>query len=468
MKTPLLLNLVWAGVAGAAFYTGYKLNTSGESNEAAQSKIRPVAGSLAGGPVGSGSKTVSPLMVSKSPDVLDFYKRYGLDSGIALTSDKMKAAMLEAIRESDPVKSQLMFARLMEELTAENAPAALAMIRENVGGFDSMRYVGMLAYKWGEVDPLNAMKEMAKGGDDRGGRMSQSVVLTGWAATDPAAATAWLSAYEGDGKDWLSMSLLNGLAKKDIEGAMKFASALEDKDERGRAAETIAREMIRAGGAEKATAWLNSLTDPDMKKGAFQTIADQIMRGDQAKAIEFVKAFASEDYARGAIGNLAQSVARKDVQEGIKLANSLTGQAKARAVGEVVGEWLNKDSGANATDAVKYVDALPAGESRDAGARAIAREFVREDPAGAIVWANSIADTKEREEALVDVGRRYMRDDQAAATAWLQQSGLSAEAQQQITTPQRGDWGGGGRGGFPGGGPGRGGIGGGGRGGRGR
>ena len=151
------------------------------------------------------------------------------------------------------------------------------------------------------------------------------------------------------------------------------------------------------------------------------------------------------------------------MQEGLKLANSLTGKAQARAVGEVVGQWLNKDDGATATDAVKYVDSLPAGESRDAGASAIAREFVREDPAGAIVWANSIADAKQREETLVDVGRRYMREDQAAAAAWLAQSGLSAEAQQQITNPQRGDWGG--RAGSGGGGP-PGGFGG--RGGRGR
>ncbi len=451
MKTPLILNLVWAGVAGAAFYTGYKLNTAGDS-ENAQTKPRAVAGSVGSSIVGNGSKNVSPLMVSKSSEVLDFYKRYGLDTGVVLTPEKMKEAMLEAIRESDPVKSQLMFARLMEELSAENAPAALAMIRANVGGFESMRYMGMLAYKWGEVDPLNAMKELAKGGDDRGGRMSQNVVLTGWAATDPAGATAWLNAYEGDGKDWLAMSLINGLAKTDIDGAMKFASAIKDDGERGRAAETIAREMIRAGGTEKATAWLNSLTDPEMKKGAFQTLAEQVMRGDQAKAIEFVKAFAGEDYASGAVRNLAESVARKDVKEGLALANSLTGKAQAQAVGQVVNEWLNQKDGAGATDAVKYVDALPQGVTRDAGARAIAREFVREDPAGAIVWANSIQDAKEREDTLVDVARRYMRDDQAAATAWLATSGLSEEAQKQVTTPQRGDWGGG-RGGFGGGGP---------------
>jgi len=121
----------------------------------------------------------------------------------------------------------MMFARLMEELTPENAPAALAMIRENVGGMESMRFMGMLAYKWGEVDPTSAMKELNKDGD-RGGRFNQNFVLSGWAAKDPQAATKWLESYEGEDKGWLSMSLVSGLAKSDIDAAMKFASAIKD------------------------------------------------------------------------------------------------------------------------------------------------------------------------------------------------------------------------------------------------
>lgn len=459
MNKPLVLNLVWAGVAGAAFYTGMKLN-NGEDAAAASSKNRPVMGSVSPGL--SGGKGISPLLVSKNDAVLDFYKRFGLDSGKPLTADKMKEAMLEAIRETDPVKSQMMFARLMEELTAENAPAALAMIRENVGGMESMRFMGMLAYKWGEVDPTTAMKELNKDGD-RGGRFNQNFVLSGWAAKDPAAATKWLESYEGDDKGWLSMSLVGGLAKSDMDAAMKFASAIKDEGERGRAAESIAREMIRSGGTEKATAWLNSLTDPEMKKGAFQTVAEQILRGDPAKAEAFVKQFANEDFARNAVGDLAGTKARKDPKEGLEFANSLTGAAQSRAVGRVVDEWLNKDNGAQALEASKYVENLPPGDTRDAGARAIAREIVRDDPATALAWAASIQDAKAKEETLIDVGRRYMRQDQAAATEWLTQSGLSTEAQQQITNPARGDWGGGGRGfgggGPPGGFPGRGGRG---------
>lgn len=463
MNKPIVLNLVWAGVAAAAGIVGYKLAPASDASASNQtSNVRNIAGNAPLTATGGSQKKAGAI--SKDPSVADFFNRYGLDNGVPLSSEKMKEAMLEAIRESDPVKSQLMFARLMEELTAENAPAALAMIRENVGGFESMRYMSTLAYKWGQVDPLNAMKELAKG-DDRGARMSQNVVLTGWASADPKAAMEWLTAYEGEGKDWLSMSIVNGMAKSDPEGALKYVSALENKDDRTRGAETLAREMIRLGGAEKAVAWLNGLTDPDMKSGAFRTVAEQMMRGDTGKAAEWIKAYANEDYARDAVRNLSETMARKDPQEALKFANNLTGKAQSSAIGEAVSEWVRQGEGTGMAEAAKYVEALPAGDSRDAGTGAIARAASREDPQAAIAWANQIKDAETRADTLVDVGRRYMREDQAGAAAWLATSGLSAEDQAKVTAPpDRGDWGGG-RGGPPGGfGGGRGGPGGGGRG----
>lgn len=460
MNKPLILNLVWAGLATAAGIVGYKLAPTAES-AGSQSRVRAIADNTPASVTSGPKKAAANLSATKDAGVQDFYKRYGLDTGTPISADKMKEAMLEAIRESDPVKSQLMFARLMEELTAENAPAALAMIRENVGGFESMRYMSTLAYKWGQVDPLTAMKEMAKG-DDRGGRMSQNIVLTGWAANDPKGAMEWLSAYEGDGKDWLASSIVNGLAKSDPEGALKYISAMKDKDDRARGAETIAREMIRMGGSEKALAWLADLKDPDMKSGAFRTVAEQMMRGDTAKAAVWIKAYAKEDYAQDAVRNLSESIARKDPQEALAFAKDLTGKAQSSAIGQAVNEWVRKDDGAGMADAAKYVESL-SGESRDAGARAIAKEAVRQDPQAAIAWANSIKDEAQRTDTLVDVARRYMREDQAAATQWLATSGLSPEAQAKVTAPPtRGDWGGGG-GGPPGGfGGGRGGFGGGG------
>jgi len=452
MNKPLVLNIVWAGVAAAAGFAGYKLAPSADSDTASSSTVRKIADG-APAPAAGTKKGIAASMVSKDASVLEFYQRYGLDSGTPLSPEKMKEAMLEAIREGDPVKSQLLFARLMEELTPDNAPAALAMIRENVSGFDSMRYMGTLAYKWGQVDPITAMKELAQADPRGGGRMSQNVVLTGWASADPKAAMEWLNAYEGEGKDWLSMSIVNGMAKSDPEGALKYVSALEREEDRARGAETIAREMIRLGGADKAVAWLNGLTDPDMKSGAFRTVAEQIMRGDPAKAAEWIKTYAGEEYAQDALRNVSESLARRDPQEALKFANSLTGKAQSSAIGQAINEWARQEDGVHMAEAAKYVESLPQGDARDAGTRAIAREAVREDPQAGIAWANQIQDPEVRTDTLIDVARRYLREDRAAAEAWLATSGLSAEDQQRVTNPGRGEgWGGGDFRGPPGGG----------------
>lgn len=463
MKKPaLLLNLLWAAIAGGTFYAGTVWQNHGRAAAGSSNAVRVVSApeplKMPGGP----SSMVKAGTVSRDDDVLDFFKRYGLDSGAPLSAEVMTQAVSEALRETNPIKSQMLFARLMEELTPENASAAMAMLKSNTNGWDSMRYMSMLTYAWGGVDPKAAMEALGKE-ENREARMGQTTALSGWAAKDPQGAIAWLDSFEGENKAWMAQSLISGLAKSDFEGAMKYANALEDDGEKRRAAETLARELIRSGGVEKANEWFSSLADSNMKDGAFSTLTDQLRRVDPEKAAEFIKQHAGQEYARDSVAGLAEQLSRKDVQEGLKFASSLAaGPNQARAFAEVVGTWLNQNEGADSVQASEYVTKMPAGENRDAASSMIARRMVGEDPAAAIAWANAIGNAEERQDVLVDVGRRYLRMDPVNGAAWLAQSGLSAEAQQEVTAPRedRG-W----RGGPGGGGPGAGGPPGGGRGG---
>ena len=169
-KSALILNLLWAVVAAGTFYAGVKLKGSERAGSAAGRSIKVVDTPDTPAMKSLGT-TVKAGVVSRNDDVLDFFKRYGVGDGAPLSPAVMKQAITEALRESDPIKSQLLFARLMEELTPENAPSVLAMLKENVAGFDSMRYMSMLGYAWGQVDPKAAMEEMNQGGErgDRGG-----------------------------------------------------------------------------------------------------------------------------------------------------------------------------------------------------------------------------------------------------------------------------------------------------------
>lgn len=442
-----MLNVLWAGVAGGAFYAGIKWNEKDAANAGANvPRTVSTPGSPASAAAGK-SKTVDATLVSKSDDVLDFLRRYGIGSGQPLSADTMRQAITEALRESNPVKSQMLFARLMEELTPENAASAYAMIRENVGGMESMRYMGLMAYAWGSVDPEAAMKQMAEaGGDRRGGMFGQASVLSGWASTDPKGALEWYQSYDGEGKEWMSNSLVSGLAKTDPEAALKFATGLEDQDQRNRAADTLVREIIKGKGIDEASKWIAGLSDASMQKSAFQTVADQLYRSDPAKAIEMVKSHANDPYAAGAISNIAGQLARQDVQKGLEFANQFTGAAQSSAYRDIIGQWMRQEDGAHSLEASQYVTNLPAGPARDAGAAAIANSIDREDPVSAIAWAKSIQDAEMREDAMVAAARAYSFRDPAGFQQWLPTSGLSAEAQAQITERRGGGPDGGGRG----------------------
>ncbi|MBP7949441.1 MAG: hypothetical protein KA004_07275 [Verrucomicrobiales bacterium] len=464
-KSALLLNLLWAGIAAGTFYAGMKMKDPASSGNNEPVK-RTTTANAAGTDSSAAQKgrTVNARFVSQDDSVLDFLQRYGIGSG-PVAPEMMKKAISEAVRETNPVKSQMLFARLMEELTPENAASVLSALRENVSGFENMRYMPMLAFAWGGVDAQAAMKEMAEGGDRWGRGFNQASVLQGWAAKDAQGAISWLDKFEGDPreKEWMSTSLVSGLAKSDFDAAQKFASALKEDGERSRAAESLAREMIRMSGVEKAEQWFGTLTDPRMKASAFDTVAQQLLRSDPEKAVAFAKQHAAEDFAKNAVGNVAETLARKDVKQGLEFAGSLQGASQARAYGEVVNQWMEKDRGAEAEAASTFVKEMQPGPARDAGAKAIVDNISREDPVSGIAWANSIQDTELKSEALIEAGRRYFRTNQQEAQAWLATSGLNAEQQQQVTNP-RPEWGGrGGPGGPPPGGGGRRGGGGGGR-----
>ncbi len=447
---PALLHFSWLAVAAGTFYAGTTLK-KGETTVAGDGRTRAVMGGNLTAAERAG--TLKSTAVSRDASIADFLSRYELGSGKPLTPDRMRQAMSEALKETDPVKSTMLFARLLEEMTPDNAAASLATLRESISGFEMMRYMPLLAYQWGTVDSKNAFAELDKQ-DGRMAMMGKPIILAGLASKDPAAAQAWLAEQkELPGKEFYTQAIIGGLAKSDVAAAVAFAAKQEKAEDRTRSAETIAQEKIK-GGIEGAAAWAAGLTDPDMKKGAMQSVASQLARTDLTKAAEYVKQYAAESWAGGAIGDVTSRLANKDPQEGLKFAESLSGANQPVAYRESIQAWTRSDSEA----ASKYVNQMPVGANRDASASALASSISRDDPASAIAWTSSIADPKVRETTLIDVARDYRRTDEAGYEAWLPSSGLSKEAQEQVNQRGGGNW----RGGPPWGGP----PGGGGRGGR--
>lgn len=439
---PAIIHGAWLAVAAGAFFVGSSRHqTETVSNSSSQNPT--VAAGMSAAEKAGSLKTTA---VSRDASISEFLNRYGLGSGKPMSEGKMREAMSEALRETDPIKSTMLFARLLEEMNPDNAAASMAVLRENVSGFEMMRYMPLLAYQWGTVDAEGALAALD---GQKGGRemmMAKPIILAGLASKDPAAAEAWLNSQTDlAGKEYYTQSIINGMAKSDPEAAVAFAAKQEPSEDRTRAARTIAQEKIK-GGMESASAWAASLTDPDMRKGATQAIADQYGRTDPAKAAEYIKQYASEAWAGNAIGDVTRNLARQSPEEALKFAASIKGENQTSAYREAVQEWTRSD----ATAASNYVNTMTQGPARDSSAAALANVVARDgDAVSGVIWANSITDPSTRQDALVDVARSYYRQDPDGYAAWVTTSGLSAEAQQKVTA--RGEdgggrnWGGGGR-----------------------
>jgi hypothetical protein len=161
-------------------------------------------------------------------------------------------------------------------------------------------------------------------------------------------------------------------------------------------------------------------------------VAEHYQRTDMGKAMEFVKPFANDAYAIPAIGQIAETVGREDVSRGLAFALSLKGVAQNKALGEVIGEWMDRAGGKETLQASEYVRNLPPEIDRDHSAWGISNRMAADDPAAAIAWAESIKDPQIKQQALMDVAHRYKELQPQAFAEWLPRSGLSEKAQKEF------------------------------------
>lgn len=447
MKSPVT-HLVWCVAAAGAFAGGIFWQKSQTPASAATSTTsKPTAQGVTASTSGKpGPTAIVPAGVQ---GIAEFTQRYTHADGTPLSAEEMKAAMTEVLTESDPIKSSLMFALILDQLSPENAKTVMEEIKARVSGFEGMRFYGLLAYKWGSVDGAGAMAEAVK--QEGPAKMMSSVAsIAGWATKDPAAAQAWLVANP-PGNEWekaaAERGLVSGLARTDSAAAEKYVSEIKDKGERARLTQVIVEEKLKQG-TESAAAWAASLTDPDMKKGAFESVAEQMYRNDPQKAMEYVKANAAESYSSGAVGELARRLGGSDPQQALTFSQGLPeGATRSEAYKSTFREWANS----NPTEASTQLNSMPKGADRDAAASGLARSVAREDSAGAIAWAESIGDPAIKQESLQEVLQRTFRTDPEAANAYMTTNGWTEEQQKAVKSapeggPGRGFGGGFGRG----------------------
>jgi hypothetical protein len=254
-------------------------------------------------------------------------------------------------------------------------------------------------------------------------KQDMAASLAGWASADPQAALAWfesvdiandpkLSALGGDGdrnvdgvRANLLIGMVFGLSDHDPYAAAAYVSGLAAEGN-GKATwmmGMIADKVLKADGPEGASTWAANLPAGPARAGALTKVAEIYAREDPVSAVAWLESIpATED----------------------------TSQSYRRTFST----WAGEDP----VEAGEYLGQMVPSADRDAAISGYAPRVAREDFAAAIDWANAVADPGMQQRAVIQSAQIYYhRVDKEAATEWLANSGLSAEAQQEVMHPRR-------------------------------
>ena len=362
----------------------------------------------------SGSATDLPATFSKS-----------------LTAGDVDSLATASFKDPNPVIRRLAFAKLLESVTAENAPQIREQLANLGAGGQELRDFN---YAWGALSGKEAFDIAAQGN-----KRDLESLITGWAAVDPDGAMAMLNSLPEDlakERGRLESGIVSGLADRDHEAATDYVQSLAaaGNENAARLMTIVAGEMMRENGPESASIWVEGLIDGPAKGRAMGRIAGKFVRDNPEAASRWIEQFAGEEYATAAVREVGSEWAERDPDSAVAWLDQLP-DSKGQMSGlySAFDDWEDRDPVA----AGNYLLSMPSSAKRDSAIRGFALGISRQEPETAVAWANVIQDPKLREQSLIKTGQYYLRSNPEAAKAWLTNSGLPAKLKSKIQNTRR-------------------------------
>ncbi len=304
------------------------------------------------------------------------------------------------LAETDPLRHRVQFAQWLTALTADEATNAARQVWAQPGDLSEItERKKLFSYAWGQVSGAAAI-EFARTQPGSGKVAALGAALAGWASKDPAAAQAWISARLDPGEQLMySWALVEGWARHDPASATAYALSRQDDPNTGRYVQSIALEQVRRD-APAASAWALALPAGSLRVAAVEEVATHWSRTAPQAAAQWARSLPDNGLAIPALRNVTTEWARAD---------SLA-----------AGTWLNgMDPSARRDQAVAAYCQVLAAQELDHISR----------------WAQTISDSKLREQSLLNIAEEWMGRNPEAALAWLPQSGLSPARIAQLSRP---------------------------------
>lgn len=337
-----------------------------------------------------------------------------------------------AFTDPNPIVRRMAFAKLLDSVTAENAP----QIREQLTALGARgQEIRDFNYTWGALGGEEAFNTAALGN-----KRDLESLMSGWAAVDPDGAIAMLANLPEDlteEKERLEGGLVAGLADRDQKQAAAYVQAMADagNENAARFMGIVVGEVMRESGYEQASVWVEGLADGPLKGRAMDRVAGRYVRENPIAASVWIEQFAGEEYAAEAVREVGSEWAERDPDSAVSWLDRLPeGDGQKAALNSAFDDWEDKDPVAAGT----YLVNMPSSPKRDSAISGFAVGLAAQEPETAIAWANEISDPQLRERSLTRSGQIFFSRNPEAAKAWLATSGLPANLQAEIQKPRRG------------------------------
>jgi hypothetical protein len=355
--------------------------------------------------------------------------------------DDLAGSLRAALGAGDPLERVGTTTVVLEGLDAEELPGVVAVYERMIPLLEPWE-LGPFFSAWARFDPAGALEHalawpMREMFEER--RRGVRAALETWAQADPTAARQkaeeLAEAHPRLRRDvWTSLAIGWVRFERGPEGLAAFLAELRPTHHRDDAAQSALRELVRAGGADAALGWADTILrdptrDPDFQRSVFGSAVRAAAPYDPERTSIWVAGHGDAAYAGEGALLVAEPWSRRDGAAAMAwLGGTPAGEGRDKAVREAFREWSRADRpGAKA-----WLDAVSPTAFHDPALEVWGEQLIAREPAEAIGWCERILDSARRQRCLQSAASSWYARDAVAAEAWLQQSALDEDTRSKV------------------------------------
>lgn len=427
ISKPLVVtaSVFWLGTLGAAYWAG-QLNSSEELS-------------------GVETQSLKEQSLKERSDL----SKPGAEKKAVVLEPVSAVASLEGGQSPNPLRafdlllqsgtnqlSSLEGALLVQRLSSDELPHALALIQNMSEGKLKNNLLLGLMERWGRLDPNMALEQASSITASGLKRNAISRVLKGWGATNPSEAISWLNENAADfsSRDYRSnfTKVMAGYASQDPYAAFQYATSLNDGRLKNNGVGEVLKALQAEGRVGDARGLIEGMPEGGAKQSAMNQFVAQWASYDPEAASRYVEAYNGQNGYKRMQRELIESWANYDPESAADWLSGISPESDdnyGALVTDLVSRWSRHDMEASA----EWLNSVEPSPEIDRAVVVFAFHASQEDPEMAMSWAESISDEKMRNKMTKQVASSWKRNDIESFNTYLANSEhLSEEAKDTL------------------------------------